>query len=281
MPASTRASVFISYSHADSQWLRLLNTHLKPLTRDQKVEIWSDQKIRKGERWRDRIRRQMAMARVGIFLVSADFLASDFIHAEELPPLLKAANQEGATLLTVIVRPCGGAFQDSPLSQLQAMNGPHAPLSGMTRTQREQVMVEVYNELRGLFRAPATPRPAKRKLTIAPLKAVPKKKAAPTIPKITVPKKAAPKAATPKKMAPKVAVLNPKNAVAKTVTAKALTPTTTRRKPVGASKSAASKKATTAAKAAPKTSAPRPGPTAKAPHKPIAARSATTRAKKK
>ncbi|GAB3637470.1 hypothetical protein GCM10027422_30600 [Hymenobacter arcticus] len=154
MPTA-RTSVFISYSHADSQWLRLLNTHLKPLTRDQKVEIWSDQKIRKGERWRDRIRKQLAMARVGIFLVSADFLASDFIHAEELPPLLRAAEKEGATLLTVIVRPCTGAFQDSPLSQLQAMNGPHAPLSGMSKTQREQVMDSLYSELRGLFRAPA------------------------------------------------------------------------------------------------------------------------------
>ena len=129
MPASTRTSVFISYSHADSQWLSLLNTHLRPLVRDQKLEIWSDQKIRKGERWRDRIHQQMAMARVGIFLVSADFLASDFIHAEELPSLLKAADREGATLLTIIVRPCEGAFQDSPLSQLQSMNGPRTASS--------------------------------------------------------------------------------------------------------------------------------------------------------
>lgn len=279
MPASTRTSVFISYSHADSQWLRLLNTHLKPLTRDQKLEIWSDQKIRKGERWRDRIRRQMAMARVGIFLVSADFLASDFIHAEELPPLLKAANQEGATLLTIIVRPCGGAFQDSPLSQLQAMNGPQTPLSGLTRTQREQVMVEVYNELRGLFRAPATPRPAKRKPAAVLSKAAPKKKAASTAPKISAPKKAASKAAVPKKAAPKAPVPKPKTAVVKTATAP--TPPTARRKPATVSKPAAGKKATPPAKAAPKTSAPKPTPAAKVPRKPAAARPATTRAKKK
>lgn len=155
MPASIRTSVFISYSHADLQWLRLLNTHLKPLTRDHKVEIWSDQKIRKGARWREQIHKQLAMARVGIFLISADFLASDFIHAEELPPLLQAAEKEGATLLTVIVRPCAGAFQDSPLSQLQSMNGPHAPLSGMNKNQREQVIASVYDELRSIFRTPA------------------------------------------------------------------------------------------------------------------------------
>jgi hypothetical protein len=276
MPASTRTSVFISYSHADSQWLRLLNTHLKPLIRDQKLEIWSDQKIRKGERWRDRIRRQMAMARVGIFLVSADFLASDFIHAEELPPLLKAANQEGATLLTIIVRPCGGAFQDSPLSQLQSMNGPQSPLSGMTRTQREQVMVDVYNELRDLFRTPATPRPAKHKPASTVSKVTPKKRPTPATPKTVAPKAVQPRAASQKAAAAK-----PETAVSKAKTAKTPSPSTARRKPVGTSKPATSKKVSTTAKDAPKTSALNSGSATKAARKPTASRPATTRAKKK
>ncbi|MGI4734614.1 MAG: toll/interleukin-1 receptor domain-containing protein [Janthinobacterium lividum] len=170
---NARTSVFISYSHADIAWLRLLNTHLKPLTRDQKVEIWSDQKIRKGARWREQIHKQLAMARVGIFLVSADFLASDFIHAEELPPLLKAAEREGATLLTVVVRPCAGAFKDSPLYPLQAMNGPDSPLSGMSKTQREQIMASVYDELRTIFRVAAPKRVIQAKTT-KPTAAAPK-----------------------------------------------------------------------------------------------------------
>jgi hypothetical protein len=144
-----RNSVFISYSHADAKWLTLLSTHLQPLVRDQKLQIWSDKDIRKGERWRDRIRRQLAQAKVAIFLISADFLASDFIHAEELPPLLDAANKEGAVLLSVIVRPC--AFRDSPLSRLQSVNNPSQPLSGMNKTQREHVMLSVYEELRRIF----------------------------------------------------------------------------------------------------------------------------------
>jgi hypothetical protein len=53
MPTA-RTSVFISYSHADISWLRLLNTHLKPLT--------SDQKIRKGAQWREQIHKQLALA---------------------------------------------------------------------------------------------------------------------------------------------------------------------------------------------------------------------------
>lgn len=147
---TARTSVFISYSHADIHWREMLTLHLHPLVRDQQVHVWSDRDIRKGERWQDRIRRQLAQAKVAIFLVSADFLASDFIHAEELPPLLVAAEQEGAILLSIIVRPC--AFRDSPLSSLQAVNNPSQPLSGMSKTQRERVMLSVYEELRDVFR---------------------------------------------------------------------------------------------------------------------------------
>ncbi|MGI4822640.1 MAG: toll/interleukin-1 receptor domain-containing protein [Janthinobacterium lividum] len=256
-----RTSVFISYSHADSQWLRLLNTHLKPLVRDQKLEIWSDQKIRKGERWRDRIHKQMAMARVGIFLVSADFLASDFIHAEELPPLLKAADREGATLLTVIVRPCAGAFQDSPLSQLQAMNGPHAPLSGMSKTQREQVMASVYDELRGLFRVPAK----------VP---TPRQPAAPKAPKrlATTKTPATGAAAKSKAIAKSRAIAKnkvPLATPADTATAKTVPKSVARPNPKSAAPAAPKATTKTAAKAAPQT-----------PAKKARARPAAPRAKK-
>lgn len=248
MPTFARTSVFISYSHADIAWLRLLNTHLKPLTRDQKVEIWSDQKIRKGARWREQIHKQLAMARVGIFLVSADFLASDFIHAEELPPLLKAAEREGATLLTVVVRPCAGAFKDSPLNPLQAMNGPDSPLSGMSKTQREQIMASVYDELRSIFRAPA-PKQATQSKTTKPNTAAPKtpKRVTVTAAEKTAADEAAAKAkaiakqkaiakkkreaaAAAKKLAAEQAPAAPKKPVAKKPAAKTTTTRATKKK---------------------------------------------------
>jgi hypothetical protein len=193
---TARTSVFISYSHADSHWREMLTLHLHPLVRDQQVQIWSDKDIRMGERWQDRIRRQLAQARVAIFLVSADFLASDFIHAEELPPLLVAAEQEGAILLSIIVRPC--AFRDSPLSSLQAMNNPNRPLSGMSKTQRERVMLSVYEELRRLFKAQSgSAEPTTTTLPPEPKGAAkPKAKAAPASAK-TGAKPALPLAAEP------------------------------------------------------------------------------------
>jgi len=234
MPAAARTSVFISYSHADSQWLDLLDTHLKPLTRDHNVEVWSDQKIRKGERWRERIHTQMAKARVAIFLVSASFLGSDFIHAEELPPLLRAAKRAGATLLTIIVRPCAGSFQDSPLSHLQTMNSPQNPLSGMSVTGQEQVMASVYDELRAIFRGSAATTARKSTKISAAAPKIPKRIAVATAEKTTAEEAAA-----------KAKVIARRKAIAKKAADAKKTAT---EKDVGTPKRPATKSATTRAK---------------------------------
>lgn len=141
MPASTRTSVFISYSHADERWRKLVEKHLAPLGRDYSLRVWSDQNLKVGEPWLARIRRELATARVGIMLVSHNFMASDFIHSDELPPLLLAAKKEGVTLLTVVVGHCH--FANSPLSKLQSFNKPDKPLEALTIPQRNKEMARL------------------------------------------------------------------------------------------------------------------------------------------
>ena len=81
-----------------------LQKHLKPLQR-QGVEVWDDTQLKPGEPWRKEIRTALAATKVAILLISADFLASDFIVTDELPPLLIAAAEGGATILPVIISP--------------------------------------------------------------------------------------------------------------------------------------------------------------------------------
>src|SRR6185503_6243047 len=117
-------------------WLERLQVHLRPLVRDQDVEVWDDTKLKGGERWREEIRRAVREARVAILLVSADFLASDFIHTDELPPLLESAENEGALIVPVIVAP--SMFTRTPqLSKFQAVNDPEKPLVSLRKGNRE------------------------------------------------------------------------------------------------------------------------------------------------
>lgn len=136
-----RTTVFVSYSRKDSAWLERLQVQLKPLERQGLFHLWDDTKIRPGSTWRDEIKEALQSARVAVLLVSGNFVASDFIAANELPPLLTAARQNGATILPVIVSPC--LYQETELKDFQAVNNLNEPLVNLTLGAQEQVLVNV------------------------------------------------------------------------------------------------------------------------------------------
>ena len=152
--SGSRTQIFVSYSHADGDWLKRLQVHLKPLERAGSIEWWDDTKILPGMVWRDEIEKALNAAAIGVLLVSADFLASDFIANHELPPLLAAAQDKGLTILSLIVGP--SQFEHTPeLSRFQAVNPPSQPLIGLSKAEQETILVTLANRIRGL----ATPKP--------------------------------------------------------------------------------------------------------------------------
>lgn len=140
-PRHERTRVFVSYSHEDAEWLTRLQKHLAPLEREG-ADVWDDTRIKAGAQWRAEIREALARTKVAILLISADFLASPFIVTDELPPLLKAAEEDGATILPVIISPCRFERMES-LSRFQAVNDPRKPLVKLRRGNREEVLDEV------------------------------------------------------------------------------------------------------------------------------------------
>lgn len=141
-PRAVRNQIFISYSHKDARWLERLQVHLRPLERIGTITRWDDTLIKPGTKWREEIERAIEAAKVAVLLVSADFLASDFIATNELPPLLVSAEAEGAVILPVIVSPC--RFQHThTLSKFQSVNPPSQPLIKMRRDKQEAIFVKV------------------------------------------------------------------------------------------------------------------------------------------
>jgi hypothetical protein len=89
--------------------------HLKPLERDYVLHVWDDTQIQTGAKWLDEIGKAIQAAKVGLLIVSADFLASDFITNNELPPLLEAATKDGVVVMPFDRKPVT-IQQDEPFS---------------------------------------------------------------------------------------------------------------------------------------------------------------------
>ena len=150
---SPRTKVFISYSHADEEWLERLKRHLKPLVREGRLDCWDDTHIRPGDDWQQEIRTALDTAQVAVLLISADFFASDFIDENELPPLLAAAEAKGVRILPVILGASRFA-RDPGLARFQAVNAPDRPLSAMSRAEQEEVLDRLARTIEGAFDNP-------------------------------------------------------------------------------------------------------------------------------
>ena len=146
-----RSIIFVSYAHEDEHWLRRVQVHLKPLTRFGRLELWDDTQIAVGDEWRSEIRAALQMSRAAVLLVSADFLASDFIYEDELPPLLEVARKNGVRVLPVIVS--ASSFEDSELAKFQALNLPSRPLDQMAKGEQEATLAKLNKSLRDALAA--------------------------------------------------------------------------------------------------------------------------------
>src|ERR1044071_8984604 len=147
-------TIFISYSHADEAWKDRLVKHLLPLEREGLARLWHDRTLRPGDAWYEQIVAGMDGSSVAVLLVSADFLASDFISREEVPRLTALAGERGVRIVPVLVSACG--WQDVPaLGRLQMFPEHLAPLARVADPDQE--LAELASELRRLVRrrAPA------------------------------------------------------------------------------------------------------------------------------
>ncbi|HEV2762188.1 MAG TPA: TIR domain-containing protein, partial [Pyrinomonadaceae bacterium] len=175
-------TVFISYAHDDNRsddpscrWLERLLQQLKPLDRQGLVSVWSDKKIQTGERWHESIAAEVENADAAVLLVGPAFLGSEYIISNELPALLKNAQDRGVVVLPVIVSDCLFAEakfkypdpthgpDELALSVFQSENPPDQPLDALPPHEQNKILASVARRILKLAQQPSEARSRGRK----------------------------------------------------------------------------------------------------------------------
>jgi hypothetical protein len=120
-------------------------THLRPMERSSLVTKWSDKEINPGSDWFLDIKQAIESTQTAVFLVSPDFLASDFICEHELKPILELSKSQVVRVLWFTVRACD--YESSPLKGFQAVIDPRKPLPER-RQRRDRVWVDICAAIR-------------------------------------------------------------------------------------------------------------------------------------
>jgi hypothetical protein len=78
--------MFISYSHADKNYLEHFIKHLVSLKRNGIIKEWTDKELIAGDRLDEEIRSNLINSDIVAFLISIDFLNSYYCHTCPLKP---------------------------------------------------------------------------------------------------------------------------------------------------------------------------------------------------
>lgn len=119
--------IFISYAHEDKAYCTKLANHLRPLVRKGDIEVWTDGEIELGNEWDDEIKNALAESEIVLFLISSDFVNSEYIDGVELKKAMERYQKKDLIIIPVIIRFCD--FSSLKLSRFQAAPAGGKPIS--------------------------------------------------------------------------------------------------------------------------------------------------------
>jgi TIR domain len=136
--------LFISYSHKDESYRQELDNHFAVLKREGQIEVWHDRCFELGDRVHRVINKNLEAADIVLFLVSANFLASDYCYTIEMPRTLERDRQGSVKILPVILRQCD--WRNAPFGDISAM--PRDGKSIESFSSHDDAYMEVVAEIR-------------------------------------------------------------------------------------------------------------------------------------
>ncbi len=148
-----KPKIFVSYSRKDVEYLNEFIVHLSGLERNDKIELWTDQEIVASTVWEKELKNRLESADIIIFLVSPDFIASDYIYDVEISKAIERHNKGEVAIVPVIIRPCD--YSSTPLTKFQALPKNAEPISSWKL--RDEAWMDVVNGLKRTIDAIGAP----------------------------------------------------------------------------------------------------------------------------
>jgi hypothetical protein len=123
-------SVFFSYSHKDETTKDKIDISLSALKRSEKIKTWNDRKITPGTEWDDNIKKELENADLILLLISADFLASDYIWNVEIKKAIEKHERKETIVIPIFCRSCD--YKEMPFAKIQGLPPDAQPLLSFT-----------------------------------------------------------------------------------------------------------------------------------------------------
>ena len=157
--------IFFSYCHADEGLRDELEKSLAMLKRQGHITSFHDRRILSGSDFDDSIDANMSDAHITLFLVSRDFLASDYCMNTEMKLAQERHNKGETHVIPIILRPCewsevplfakllGGTTDNKPVTKFADLDDAFLDISRRIRA--------VVKELQTKSASPVAPAKAK------------------------------------------------------------------------------------------------------------------------
>lgn len=139
--------IFLSYSHKDEIYKDQFVTHLSGLRRKKIIEVWDDRQVKIGDKWDEKIIEKLWDSDIVIFLISPDFLDSEYINDNEIKKTIQRQKNNEVCIIPVFIRPCD--FESSILFSFQGVPRDMKFIS--TWDNRDSAFLQVINELKNIL----------------------------------------------------------------------------------------------------------------------------------
>lgn len=136
--------VFVSYSHQDEVYRNDLVKYFSNMIRNKEISTWTDRDIAASQFWRKEIDKNLEGTQVIIFLISPDFISSDYCVDVEMKQALEMHRAQQALIVPIYIRATD--MKHSPLAEIHSLPNDRRPIKSWD--DKDQAWLEVVEGLR-------------------------------------------------------------------------------------------------------------------------------------